>query len=481
MTSGPTRQMREYVRRMVWCLVAPAVLMACSVPVRQDPVREMRDPVRAGASAASSTSAIEWPDARWWAGWAPPELEALIDRALAESPTIGVAQARLKQAQGAADSAAAGGAPRLGFNADLNATRYSEYSIYPRTIAGTTQVNASAQFAASWELDLFGRQRATVQAALGEREAVRAEASAASVLIATQVALHYVSLARLGDLHGLVQDAVRLRASSLELVRQRVKAGLDTKVEERQAESQWAQARTELKAMDEAIVRQRHMLAEWCGLGPNELGALLPALHPVKGAAVPASLPADLIGRRADLVAQRLRVESTLAGVEAARAQFYPNVNLMAFAGLSSLGLDRFIDLGSRTYGIGPAVRLPIFDGGALKANLAMRQADVEQAIDAYNGTLLRALREVADETSTLQSVRLQRASQWQALNAAQSAHQLAQQRYGAGLGNYLMVLSVESDYINQRRAQIDLKARELSAELGLVRALGGGYQEASR
>jgi NodT family efflux transporter outer membrane factor (OMF) lipoprotein len=223
------------------------------------------------------------------------------------------------------------------------------------------------------------------------------------------------------------------------------------------------------------------MLAEWCGLGPNELGALLPALHPVKGAAVPASLPADLIGRRADLVAQRLRVESTLAGVEAARAQFYPNVNLMAFAGLSSLGLDRFIDLGSRTYGIGPAVRLPIFDGGALKANFAMRQADVEQAIDAYNGTLLRALREVADETSTLQSVRLQRASQWQALNAAQSAHQLAQQRYGAGLGNYLMVLSVESDYINQRRAQIDLKARELSAELGLVRALGGGYQEASR
>jgi len=236
-----------------------------------------------------------------------------------------------------------------------------------------------------------------------------------------------------------------------------------------------------LQAMDEAIVRQRHMLAEWCGLGPNELGALLPALHPVKGAAVPASLPADLIGRRADLVAQRLRVESTLAGVQAARAQFYPNVNLMAFAGLSSLGLDRFIDLGSRTYGIGPAVRLPIFDGGALKANLAMRQADVEQAIDAYNGTLLRALREVADETSTLQSVRLQRESQLQALSAAQSAHQLAQQRYGAGLGNYLMVLSVESDYINQRRAQIDLKARELSAELGLVRALGGGYQEASR
>lgn len=465
------------LRRSAWMLAASLVLAACSVPVREPPARVMRDPLQVGASPGP----IAWPDERWWATWGPPELETLIDRALSGSPTVGVAQARLKQAQSLADSAAAVTSPRLGFNADLSATRYPEYGIYPRAIAGTTQVNASTQFVAGWELDLFGRQRATVQAALGEREAVRAELHASRVLIATQVALHYVGLARLGELRSLLQEAVRIRTSSLELVRQRVKAGLDTRVEERQAESQWAQSRTELQAVDEAIVRQRHMLAQWCGLGPDELGTLLPALQPVNGAAVPQILPLDLIGRRADLVAHRIRVEAALAGVEAARAQFYPNVNLMAFAGLSSLGLDRFLDLGSRTYGIGPAVRLPIFDGGALKANLNLRQADVEQAIEAYNDTLLRALREVADETGTLKAVRDQRQSQAQALAASQSAHQLAQQRYGAGLGSYLMVLSVESDYLGQRRAQIDLKARELSAELGLVRALGGGYQEAGR
>jgi NodT family efflux transporter outer membrane factor (OMF) lipoprotein len=211
------------------------------------------------------------------------------------------------------------------------------------------------------------------------------------------------------------------------------------------------------------------------------LGDLLPPLFAVRGEGLPSSLPADLIGRRADLVAQRLRVESTQAGVEAARAQFYPNVNLVAFAGLSSLGLDRFLDLGSRTYGIGPAVRLPIFDGGALKANLAGRQADVEGAIEAYNATLLRALREVADEVSSLQYIRLQRQSQAEALVAAQAAYTLALQRYRAGLGSYLMVLTVESDVIAQRTAQTELKTRELMAELGLVRALGGGYREEIR
>lgn len=477
MTERPFGPLQRRVRTMMCVVGLQVALIACSVPVREAPPRGLIEPVQAGAVDAS----VAWPQARWWADWGSKELESLIDQALTQSPNVGIAQARAKQAQSAADTVAAGTSPRLSFNADVGATRYSEYSIYPRQIAGTTQVNASAQFAGSWELDLFGRQRASVQAALGERNAARADEQAARVLIATQVAQHYVSLARLGELLTLSEDAVRQRAASLELVSQRVQAGLDTRVEQRQAESVLAQARTEQQRIREAVARQRHALAEWSGQGPNALGDLLPPLFAVRGEGLPSSLPADLIGRRADLVAQRLRVESTQAGVEAARAQFYPNVNLVAFAGLSSLGLDRFLDLGSRTYGVGPAVRLPIFDGGALKANLAGRQADVELAIEAYNVTLLRALREVADEVSSLQSIRLQRQSQAEALAAAQAAYTLALQRYRAGLGNYLMVLTVESDVIAQRTAQTELKTRELMAEFGLVRALGGGYREEIR
>ena len=132
---------------------------------------------------------------------------------------------------------------------------------------------------------------------------------------------------------------------------------------------------------------------------------------------------------------------------------------------------------GSETYGIGPAVRLPIFEGGRLRANLSAKNAEVDAAIDGYNDALLRALREVADEVSTLQSLERQQLAQADALQSAESAFNLSVQRYQNGLGNFLIVLTAESNVLAQRRAASDLKARHLSAEAALARALGGGYQ----
>ena len=190
-------------------------------------------------------------------------------------------------------------------------------------------------------------------------------------------------------------------------------------------------------------------------------------------------MPADLLGRRADLVAQRWRVDATAKDIEVARAQFYPNVNLVAFVGLSSIGLDRFAESGARTFGAGPALRLPLFEGGRLRAQLDAKRAEADAAIDAYNGTLLRALREVADEVSTLQSLERQQRAQAEATAAADAAYDLAVQRYQAGLGNFLVVLTAQTNVLAQRRAAADLKARHLGAEVALARALGGGYRVA--
>lgn len=233
--------------------------------------------------------------------------------------------------------------------------------------------NNSATIGASWELDLFGRQRAALDTAIGQLQAGRADAQAARVLRAANVASGYVNLARL------------VEAQALALVRQRISAGLDTTVDLRQAEGFIAQSRAERESLGEAIVRARHALA-----------TLAPRLAPAKGAPLPDALPADLLGRRADLVAQRWRVEAATKDVDVARAHFYPNINLTAFIGLSSLGLDRFINAGSETCGIGPALRLPIFDGGRLRANLGEKQVEVDVAIEGDNAALLRALREVA-------------------------------------------------------------------------------------
>ena len=158
-----------------------------------------------------------------------------------------------------------------------------------------------------------------------------------------------------------------------------------------------------------------------------------------------------------------------------ARAQFYPNVSLAAFVGLQSLSLHRFTEAGSVTYGAGPALRLPMFDGGRLRANLTSRAAEADVAVENYNATLLRALREVADEASSLRAVEAQQQEQAGALAAAESAFELATQRYRAGLGNFLVVLTAEGNVLQQRRGAADLKARHLLAEVSLSRALGGG------
>jgi NodT family efflux transporter outer membrane factor (OMF) lipoprotein len=213
-----------------------------------------------------------------------------------------------------------------------------------------------------------------------------------------------------------------------------------------------------------------------CGQRPDALAGLSPRLAALPGLSLPDFLPADLIGRRADLVAQRWRVESALRDVDVARAQFYPNVNLMAFVGLASLGYANFFDSSSLTYGAGPAIHLPIFDGGRLRANLRYQEAGIDSAIAGYNEALLRAAREVADEVGSAQALKSQARTQSEALAAAESAYALAMQRFGAGLVSYLTVLSTESAVIAQRQAAVDLRARQLNTDIALVRALGGGF-----
>ncbi len=454
--------------------VVVLMLAGCMTPGPAIPKREIL-PMPAPETASPS---VTWPASRWWSDWGPPELSGLIDRALAGSPSMAIVQARLDQARFAVASASAAGSPRLNLGADLLDTRFSENGLVPASLAGRTVWSSSVLFNGSWELDLFDRQRHLVDAAVGELRASQADAQAAQVLLATQVAASYVGLARLIELRALSTQSVSQFDQALALVSQRVAAGLDTQVEQRQAQTAAAQARAEQLAVDELILRQRHALAELTGQRPDALDALTPALFSVTGLGLPDELPADLVGRRADLVAQRWRVESALSGIEVKRSDFYPSVNLIGFVGLSSLGLDRLIDLGSRTHGVGPAFRLPIFDGGALQSRLSASEAGANAAIEAYNATLLKALREVRDEVVSIRSIHDQSRAQSDALKAAQAAQSLAIERYRAGLGNYLTVLTVQNALITQQRAMTELRARALSSELMLVRALGGGFQE---
>jgi NodT family efflux transporter outer membrane factor (OMF) lipoprotein len=255
-----------------------------------------------------------------------------------------------------------------------------------------------------------------------------------------------------------------------------VSAGLDTTVELRQGEGALPETRQQLEATDEQIALARHALAALLAEPPQRFAALSPRLSAVRAVAVPDVVPADLVGRRADIAAARWRVEAAAGDVRVARAQFHPNISLTAFVGLSSIGFDRLLRTGSEQYGIGPAIRLPIFDAGRLRAGLAGRTADLDAAVETYNATLVDAIHDVADQIGSVRAVERQAQEQAAAQASAEAAYDIATQRFRAGLGSYLTVLTAENQVIAQRRLGTDLRARALDAQVLLVRALGGGY-----
>jgi NodT family efflux transporter outer membrane factor (OMF) lipoprotein len=192
-------------------------------------------------------------------------------------------------------------------------------------------------------------------------------------------------------------------------------------------------------------------------------------------------VPADLMGRRADIVAARWRVEAASRDIAVARTEFYPNVNLTAFIGFQSLGLSKWLQSGSQMAGIGPAISLPIFDAGRLRGNLRGKSADYDIAVEDYNAKLIDALRDIADQLASTRAVETQWREQQAALASAEAAYDLAQQRYRAGLSTYLTVLTAELSVEQQRRSAVDLKARRYTLDVELARALGGGFRAADQ
>ena len=462
-------------------LLAAGVLMlaGCATPGAPATPLARTTPAQAGLAGSAPLPAV---DAAWWRGFGDAALDRLVEQALAGQPTLQAAAARVARAEAgvAATRAAtrAANGPQLTLGADLTRQRYTETGLVPPPIAGSQRTSATLQATGSWELDFFGRHEAALQSAIGQRRAAQAEFAAARVLLASRVAQAYVGLARLHDQRRVAERALAQREAMLQLTRQRVAGGVDTQVELRQAEAAVPEVRQQIEALDEQVTLARHQLAVLSGQPPQALAGLTPTLQPLHADPVPATLGADLLGRRPDVAAARWRIEAAAQDVQGARAAFYPNVNLAGFIALSSLGLDRLLSLDSGNAGFGPALRLPLFDGGRLRAQLKGREADVDAAIAAYNGAVLDAAREVADAAASLRSIERQQVEQARAQAAAESAYDFAQQRYRAGLGTYLTVLSAESGVLAQRRLGADLKARALDTRVALMRALGGGWTE---
>ena len=426
------------------------------------------------AQATPSAESLTAPRPAWWTRFGDAQLDALVQQALQNHPNLRIAQARVARAQALTDTIASTELPNVSGAVDATRQRFSANSIYPPPLAGGVYETANAQINAGYEFDLFGKNRAALDAALGQVRAAQADVQAAELLLATQVTRSYFTLLRLDALQALAQRNLAQREQLLALVQTRLAAGLDSPTELRSSEASLPEIRQYAESLREQAALARNALAALTGqpLGLQDMKA--GTLAQIKPQAAPQAVPLDLLANRPDVSAARARVEAGLSEVEVAKAQFYPNINLVAFAGFNSIGFGNISKAGSEQWGVGPAVRLPIFDGGRLRAQLKGRAADVDVAVETYNALVLEAVREVADQVASLQSIARQSQEQQAALASAQTLQDIAAQRFAAGLSSRASVLNAQSAVLVQERQAIELRARALDAQAQLLRATGG-------
>jgi NodT family efflux transporter outer membrane factor (OMF) lipoprotein len=255
-----------------------------------------------------------------------------------------------------------------------------------------------------------------------------------------------------------------------------MKAGLGTEMDVIEAETPLPLAKAKIEAIDEHIKLLRNQLAALSGQGPGAGDSITrPTMTLEASAGLPDTLQANLVGRRPDVLAHRLHVEAAQENIEGAKKAFYPNINLMGFIGFQALGFGQLLSSAAGIAGAGPAISLPIFDGGIRRGNLSAKTASYDIAVENYNSVFVKALQDVSDQLVIMQSNSKQIQEVDVALASAIKAHYLAEVSYNGGLSNYQHVLDTNSVVIHQQEIRSQLQAIRLDTYAGLMRALGGG------
>ncbi|RKQ97026.1 NodT family efflux transporter outer membrane factor (OMF) lipoprotein [Kushneria sinocarnis] len=418
-----------------------------------------------------------WPDRQWWKALGDPTLDELIREALANSPDIDVAQARLRSANAAIGTAHSQLFPSIDASAEVSRSRVSEVED-PQGVGNYRSTTRALTTSLDFDFDLWGGDRAGWSAALGEARAQEVDYRAAALTLSVNVARRYVSLANAYAVRDVARRQLK-RARRINRINQELhQAGLSNRTQSLQSQVTVSSAQQSLESAEQSIRSNRISLAILLGKGPDR-GSSIPRPEPLSPAlmALPSVVPAELIGHRPDVVAARWRVEAASQRIQQAKAQFYPNLNLTAMAGFRSALGSYFFEDAAKSRSVTPAISLPIFQGGRLRANLDSTEADYDLAVAQYNQTVLSALGEVTRNITDLQSIAQQRKQQQQALESARNAFNLALERYRSGIADYVTVLSSEQQLLSAEQTLANLRTRQVDQSVQLVQALGGGLQ----
>ncbi len=471
-------------RRASAAAIALLLLSGCvAVPdAGPRPVALTADRVAAGESLPAGDQG-QWPADSWWTAYGDPQLDRLMVEGLAHSPDVAAATARLKKASALAQQAGAALLPTLDAGGTVGYTKQSLSVGYPPEFEALLPQGWNAEGALNttlnFDIDLWGRNRAALAAATSERRAAAVDAQQAALMLTTSIAQAYADLGAALALRDNRAAALGSRTATQSLTDQRLREGLDNRGSLRTAQAQADSASADLLSADQAVLVRRHQLAALLGAGPDRgLAIAAPRLAPLGLHELPAGVTTALMARRADIVAARVRVEAAASRIKVARADFYPSLKLQALVGVQSLGLSQLFT-GNSTYGTaGPAVDLPLFHGGALRGAYRGARADYDLAVADYDRTVLTAYQQVADAVTDRGLLARQLAETRAAVTASEEANAIADARYRGGLSNYLDALIVQDRLVQTREALVMTDAAYRSADIALIRALGGGFAE---
>lgn len=474
-TGSSPMHARRAAKPILAVALAAALLAGCASTHGLAPATTPTDAgTLAAARSLGGDKAATFPDLQWWRAFGDPQLDALVAEALADAPTLQAADARVRQAQAQAGLADAVRKPTLGGSAQYAGIQMPETFIDP-PMGGDLKFSPVLMLDFKYAPDLWGGHRAAYQAAVGQARAAEVEAQAARVTLAANVASAYIALDQACAALD-VAERERERATQLaDLGRMRVEAGIDNHMQMEAGRSATAAAAQQAGAARQQVDALRNALAALLGKGPDRGRSIERPHLQAATPGVPDVLPSELLGHRADVVAARWRVEAAAHGIAAGKAAFKPSVNLSAIVGLTAPHFDDLF--GSKAvlgFG-GPALSLPIFDGGALRSRLAKSDADYDLAVAGYNQSLVGALREVADALQALRSLDAQLADAQRARDSAAAAWDVAVSRQRAGIGNRIDALVAQQPLLRLDQQLAALRAARLQAAVELDRALGGG------
>jgi NodT family efflux transporter outer membrane factor (OMF) lipoprotein len=414
----------------------------------------------------------------WWTAFKDPQIDRLAEQVIANNPTLQGAMARLRAAQAELSVNRAQDRPQVTLDGSEQRILFSKDYIIPPPFGGTYRWYGALTADMSWDLDFWGKQADLIEKARDTANAAALDAAAAHLALSGAFAQAYVGLVLDYQNGEIADETVAERTEILKITQGRFDAGLENASAVDQVKSLLSIAKADQLRYAAARETDIHAIAALAGQGANAYDTITrPNPDLDVSLPLPQMLPADLLARRPDILAARARVEAAVQNREAAHADFYSDINLQALIGFQSIGLANMFTGNAFTMGVGPALHLPIFDAGKLRAQYAHATADLDSAVADYNGAVVNAIKQTADAMTEVHSLAAQRTQQQDAVASAQRAYNVARERYRSGLDTQLPMLTAESTLLQARQQLAAVVSAGAQQRITLLLTVGGGFE----